>query len=193
MGPPSYMRSVVDRNVVKRRTTLMSSENCNADSMQCNRGVSSETLKTIKMRLAVCSSRGHRPAALHCTQHSLCKPCEDACLWWWDSVASRCLIPSSHLQGHTHRHLYCVTLQMMIRKTCLQFNWECLLLELPFVCQVSDFVSVFLKWTCIAPHGQSKTVRIHPPHLDISLIGKSVSTYVVTNNVAGFGAICDVT
>jgi len=55
-----------------RRMTVVSLGNFNPDSLQCNRGVSSETLKPMKMRHAVCSSRGHRPAALHCTQHSLC-------------------------------------------------------------------------------------------------------------------------
>jgi len=43
MGPLSYMRSVVDRCVVKRRMTVMSLDNFIPDSLQCNRGVSSET------------------------------------------------------------------------------------------------------------------------------------------------------
>jgi hypothetical protein len=59
--------------------------------------------------------------------------------------------------------LYCLTLQM-IQKTCLHFKWECLLLELSFVCRISYFMSLFLKYTCIALHGQNKTVRNHPPH-----------------------------
>ena len=162
-----------------RRTTVISLDNFKPDSLQCNRGVSSETVKPIKMRHAVFSSRGHRPAALHCTQHSLCKPCEDASWWWWDSEGKETFCRQTlvfdsfkdspiasvrFLQGLAHRQLYCLTLQMMIQKTCLQLTWGCLPLEVSFVCQISDFMLVCLKYACIAPHGEKKTVRNHSPH-----------------------------
>ena len=33
----------------------------------------------------------------------------------------------------------------------------------------------------------------HPPHFNIALMGKSVSTYVVSTNVSSSGSVCDIT
>jgi hypothetical protein len=56
----------------------------------------------------------------------------------------------------------------------LQIKWECLLVELPFVCQISDFMSIFLKYKSVAPQGLNKIVRSNPPYLNMALMGKSV-------------------
>jgi len=97
----------------------------------------------------------------------------------------QCLI-SSHLQGLMHHHLYCWMLEIMTQMTCWQFKWKCLILKLSFVCHFTFFCKFFISASFLL-------VKVNfwndPPHSNIALMGKLVSTYVIFTTVAGLRTI----
>ena len=80
------------------------------------------------------------------------------------SARLQCVI-SSHLQGLVHRHLYCLTLQMMIQTTRPQFKRKCLVLKLPFSI---FFVKFFIKYEYMYFFLSKKVVWRHSSHFDIA-------------------------
>jgi hypothetical protein len=59
----------------------------------------------------------------------------------------QCFNSSSHLQGLSHRHLYCWTLDLMIQMIRSQYKTNCLLFQLSFICHfviLADFSCVWI-------------------------------------------------
>jgi len=79
-----------------------------------------------------------------------------------------------------------VLLDTVIETTCLQFKRKCFLLQYLFFCQILYLFFKFLvkcKYIfLLCPN----IVWNHPPHFNIVFMGKSLSNYVISNNVAGF-------
>jgi len=72
------------------------------------------------------------------------------------SLSRQCsvLLSSNHLRGLVHRHLYCWTLEMMIYTTSPQLKRKCLNFIMPFSCQISYFLYIFVSLNLFLRHNR---------------------------------------
>jgi Gpi18-like mannosyltransferase len=117
-------------------------------------------------------------------------------MWLWRRTQCiylarfQCLIFSSLFQGLVYRLLYCWTLEMMVQMAGRQFERKCLLFKVLLVtfhtsCKLFGSINVSFSQP-------NYIVRNHTPCFNSAFMGKPLSTYVVSINVAALAITYDI-